>query len=91
MTDLIAWVLLGGAIGFYYSWRRLAANTAHSIAGVESTQIDLTDKHARLARAQTIGRIKGLRIGASLLFAAIGGVAGFIIWLAASALVWAVE
>jgi len=61
-------------------------------ADVVATRIDEGDKSARLARAQIIGRIKGLRVGASLFTGAIGAVIGLVLWVIGHmAAVWAAK
>jgi hypothetical protein len=83
--------LAGFGLGFAYSWQRLAFIRAREINEVISIPIDETNKFARLARAQTVGRIKGLSIGASLFIGGIGAAIGLMLWAFGVATLFFVE
>jgi hypothetical protein len=74
-------VVLGAVGGFAYSWRLLSKSTARSVAGVLEVPINPNDKAQRLARARTVGHIKGLRLGASNFTAMLGALVGLAVWI----------
>jgi len=80
--SLIACVLLGAAVGFVYSWRKLAYRTARNIEGIMELPMNPNDKSKRLTRDETIRHIKGLHLEASMLSATGGALIGLAAWVA---------
>jgi hypothetical protein len=74
-------VVIGAIAGFAYSWGHLSKSTACNLAGVLEIPINPHDKAQRLARARTIGYIKGLRLGASNFTAMLGALVGLAVWI----------
>ncbi len=81
-------VIAGASIGFFYSWLKLSGSTNRAVADIRSVTINEDDADERKARAAIIGHTEGLRIGASLFMAAIGGGAGFAIWIVLALVRW---
>jgi hypothetical protein len=81
-------VVLGAVGGFAYSWRLLSKSTAHSVAGVLDVPIDPNDKAQRMARAKTIGYIKGIRLGACNFTAMLGALVGLAVWIIWQVATW---
>ena len=81
-------VVLGAISGFAYSWCHLSKSTARNVAEVLEVPININDKAQRLARARTIGYIKGLRLGASNFTAMLGGLVGLAVWIIIQVAAW---
>jgi hypothetical protein len=81
-------VVLGAVGGFAFSWRLLSKSTARSVAGVFDVPINPNDKAQRMARARTIGYIKGLRLGACNFTAMLGAVVGLAVWIIWQVAAW---
>ena len=88
IAAFFAFVLVGALIGFLYSWFKTAGNTARNIASVMELPIDPADKAARRVRAKTVGRIRGLQIGASAFMGALGAACGLTVWVIWQAVAW---
>jgi hypothetical protein len=73
--DLLLWAVFGGLFGFIYAWRRLRGSTNQARSTIESVP-DLD----RVERARALGHNTGLRLGAGLIFSAIGAVIGAALW-----------
>lgn len=82
MANLIGWIVIGAAFGFWRAWKKTAEGYARAVQIVNDTP-----NGDRIARANTIGQIRGQRIVALATFSLIGGIVGAIIWAAASGLV----
>lgn len=86
MSDFVAWLLLGAAIGLFRAWRKTASSYERASAEIRSAE------HGYAAqRAGALGYIKGLRIVALSAGAAVGAVMGASVWGPASLLVWVVS
>jgi len=68
--DLLAWIVLGAALGWWRGWKKTAASFARSIATVTGAGAD-----PQISRT-TIARIRGIRFGACLMSATVGAVLG---------------
>jgi len=86
MFNFIGWIVIGVGFGFIRAWKRTSESYARAMQTVE--EIANSD---RIARAQTIGQIKGLRIFALVVSSLIWGAVGAVIWLAATGLVLLLE
>ena len=88
MLALFFCVAPGAVGGFAYSWRLLSKSTAHNVAVILDVPINPNDKAQRMARARTIGYIKGVRVGACNFTAMSGAVVGLAIWIIWQVAAW---
>lgn len=63
MFNLIGWIIIGAALGFYRAWKKTSVSFNHAIETVKTTPGD------KITRARTTGEIHGNQIAALAIYA----------------------
>jgi hypothetical protein len=82
----IYWIVMGGFVGFYYGWKRMAGSTSRAREIINSFPIHTVEEW--YGRAYALGCADSHRAAAALITCLAGAVLGATLWGAATALEW---